>query len=88
LYESLWNLLGFGILFFVSRKFEKKLLNGDITMLYFMHYSVGRFILEGMKIEVWTIGGIPTARWISILAFVLSLSVILYRHYRSRPVHG
>jgi phosphatidylglycerol:prolipoprotein diacylglycerol transferase len=53
LYESLWNLLGFAILFFINRKYGKKLLDGEVTIAYFMYYSVGRFILEGMKIEVW-----------------------------------
>lgn len=79
LYESLWNLLGFAILFFVNRKYGKRLLDGEVTIAYFMYYSVGRFILEGMKINVWTIAGFPTARWISIITFIVCLAIIIYR---------
>jgi len=82
LYESLWNLLGFAILFFINRKYGKKLLDGEVTIAYFMYYSVGRFILEGMKIEVWTIAGFPTARWIAIFTFIICLAIIIYRRTR------
>lgn len=79
LYESLWNLLGFAILFFVNRKYGKRLLDGEVIIAYFMYYSVGRFILEGMKIDVWTIAGFPTARWISIITFIVCLAITIYR---------
>ena len=86
LYESLWNLLGFAILFFVNRKYGKKLLDGEVTIAYFMYYSVGRFILEGMKIDVWTIAGFPTARWISIITFIVCLGIIIYRRRKLRTI--
>ncbi len=82
LYESLWNLAGFGILLYLSLKHGKKLLVGEITMGYIMYYSVGRFILEGMKLDVWTIGGIPTARWITGIAFLVALGIVIYRRWR------
>ena len=82
LYESLWNLVGFGILLFISLKYGKKLLDGEITMGYIMYYSVGRFILEGMKIDVWLIAGVPTARWITGIAFFIALGIILYRRLK------
>ena len=84
LYESLLNLLGFFILFFINRKFGKRLLDGEVMIGYVMYYSVVRFILEGMKIDVWTIAGFPTARWISIFSFIIGLAVIIYRRYRLR----
>ena len=84
LYESLWNLIGFVILFFINRKYGKRLLDGEVTIAYFMYYSVGRFILEGMKIDVWTIAGFPTARWISIITFVVCLAIIIFRRQTLR----
>jgi len=45
-------------------------------------YSIGRFFLEGLKIDVWTITGIPTARWICGIAIITSIAVIIYRRYR------
>jgi phosphatidylglycerol:prolipoprotein diacylglycerol transferase len=81
-YESLWNLLGFAVLMFAGRKFHSRLRDGDIFFLYVIHYSIGRFILEGLKIDVWTIGGIPTARWITGFAILAAIAVIIFRHYK------
>jgi phosphatidylglycerol:prolipoprotein diacylglycerol transferase len=82
LYESLWNFAGCALLLFLGRKFGHRLLNGDIFFVYVIYYSVGRFFLEGLKIDVWTIAGIPTARWICGIAIVASIAVIVYRRYR------
>jgi len=81
LYESLWNVLGCILLLLVGRRFKERLLNGDIFFLYVIYYSVGRFFLEGLKIDVWTLSGIPTARWISGIAIVISIGVMVYRRY-------
>jgi phosphatidylglycerol:prolipoprotein diacylglycerol transferase len=82
LYESLWNLLGFGVLMWLGRKLRSRLRDGDIFSLYVIHYSIGRFSLEGLKIDVWTLGGIPTARWITGLAIIAAISVLIFRHYK------
>jgi len=82
LYESLWNLVGFSILMVLGRKLQNRLIDGDIFFLYVIYYSLGRFFLEGLKIDVWTIAGIPTARWICGIAIIASIAVIIYRRYR------
>jgi phosphatidylglycerol:prolipoprotein diacylglycerol transferase len=82
LYESLWNLLGFTALMIVGRKIYSRLHDGDIFFLYVIHYSIGRFFLEGLKINVWTLGGIPTARWITGIAIIAAITVIIFRHYK------
>jgi phosphatidylglycerol:prolipoprotein diacylglycerol transferase len=81
LYESVWNVLGCILLLVVGRKLKNHLLNGDIFFLYVIYYSVGRFFLEGLKIDVWSVSGIPTARWISGIALVVSIAVMAYRRY-------
>jgi phosphatidylglycerol:prolipoprotein diacylglycerol transferase len=82
LYESLWNLLGFGILMLLGRKLRGRLRDGDIFFLYIIHYGIGRFFLEGLKLDVWALGGIPTARWITGLAIITAGAVIIFRHYK------
>jgi len=82
LYESLWNLLGFGLLMLLGRKLHGRLRDGDIFLLYIIHYSIGRFFLEGLKIDVWTLGGIPTARWITGLAIAAAIGILIFRHYK------
>ncbi len=84
LYESLWNLAGFGVMMVVARKLKKKLLDGEIFALYVVWYSIGRFVLEGMKINVWTLAGIPTARWISGVAIIVAVAAVLLRRTWSR----
>lgn len=79
-YEFLWNSLGCILLLVIGRKLLKRLLKGDIFFLYAIWYGTGRFYLEGLKIGVWEVGGIPTARWITGIAFVVSLALIIYRH--------
>jgi phosphatidylglycerol:prolipoprotein diacylglycerol transferase len=83
-YESFWNFLGFVLLMVVARKLKSRLMDGDIFFLYAIHYSVGRFFLEGLKLDVWTIAGFPTARWISIVTIVALASLMIYRRYRQR----
>ena len=83
-YESMWNLLGFALLMILGRKLKRHLVDGDIFFSYAIYYSVGRFILEGWKIDVWTIAGFPTARWISVITVIASIMLMLYRRYRLR----
>jgi phosphatidylglycerol:prolipoprotein diacylglycerol transferase len=82
LYESLWDLLGFVILMILGRKLRSRLRDGDIFFLYVIYYSIGRFFLEGLKINVWTLGGIPTARWITGLAILAAIIIIIFRHHK------
>ena len=84
LYESLWNFAGFLVLFFMGRKLRKRLLDGDIFLFYVAYYSVGRFILEGFKLDVWTMAGVPVARWITGIAFFVATGVIFLRWYMQR----
>lgn len=83
-YESFWNLAGFALLMILGRKLKSRLMDGDIFFLYAIHYSVGRFFLEDLKLNVWTIAGFPTARWISIITVVVAVALMVYRRYRRR----
>jgi phosphatidylglycerol:prolipoprotein diacylglycerol transferase len=84
LYESLWNLLGFSLLMILGRKLKHRLLDGDILFLYIIYYGIGRIFLEGLKIEVWNLAGIPTARWISGIGIIAAVAIMVYRRYRLR----
>jgi phosphatidylglycerol---prolipoprotein diacylglyceryl transferase len=84
LYESLLNLIGFGLLLFIARRFKNRLLEGEIFGFYLIYYGIVRFILEGYKIEVWKLAGIPTARWIAGAGILIVVAVTIYRRLR-RP---
>ena len=92
-YEFLWDSLGCLFLLFVARKW-KRLLNGDVFFLYIIYYSVGRFYLEGLKLNaptssglpsVWSLAGFPTARWITLVAAIISVAIIIWRHTHRKP---
>jgi len=85
LYESLLNLLGFGILLYVSRKYGKRLLPGELFIGYVIYYGIVRFILEGFKIDVWKLAGFPTARWIALLGIAVCIIILVVRRVHHSP---
>lgn len=48
-YESVWCLLGFGFLYWFSRKFRKY--DGQIFLLYLVWYGAERMIVEGLRTD-------------------------------------
>lgn len=49
LYESLWSLVGLGVLFILRR--QKFLRAGELMAAYFIWYSIGRFFIEALRID-------------------------------------
>lgn len=47
LYESIWNLVGFLVAFFVIKRFKKE--NGEIFCFYMGWYGLGRAFIEGLR---------------------------------------
>lgn len=72
LYESVWNLAVFAILMFY-RKHKK--FNGEICLLYFFGYGVGRFWIEGIRTDQLKIPGttIPISQVVAIILIVVAI---------------
>lgn len=49
LYESLWCLIGFGLLHLVSTKLRRY--DGQVFLLYLVWYGIGRFFIEGLRTD-------------------------------------
>jgi len=81
-YEAVLNLIGLAVLLVVIRRFAPRLFAGDIFLMYLMWYGAVRTVLEPLRTENWTIGGIPTAMWLGVLAFVLAGGWLIIRHRR------
>lgn len=79
LYESLWNLIGFGLLMWIGRKYTRKLLDGDILSLYLIWYPVGRILVESLRPDAWTLSGIPTAQIVSVILIIIGIGLMIYR---------
>ena len=79
LYESLWNIVGFLFIVFVLRKLPK-LLVGEIAAFYAVWYSIGRYMVEGMRTDsLMLTESIRMAQFISITTIVLVLILVIYR---------
>jgi len=59
LYESLWNFLGFALIFWISRRFQHHLKPGDVALMYLIWYPLGRFFIEFLRTDSWFFPGTP-----------------------------
>ena len=85
LYEALWDVLVCLVLLWVARRFSERLKVGDVFMLYVVLYSVGRFLVETLRVDhAFVIGG--SVRGNLFVSGVLTLGfalLLLLRHSRS-----
>ena len=51
LYEAVWGVLVCLVLLWVARRFSERLKAGDIFLLYVSLYSVGRFLVETLRVD-------------------------------------
>jgi phosphatidylglycerol---prolipoprotein diacylglyceryl transferase len=70
LYESIWNLLSFGILFYLIHKVRRK---GIVFFSYVGLYSLGRFFIEGLRTDSLMMGPIRTAQLISVIGIIICI---------------
>jgi phosphatidylglycerol:prolipoprotein diacylglycerol transferase len=92
LYESLWSLLAFLVLYFLAKRFDDKLLKGELTALYLIFYAIGRILLETVRLDSRTLDlaglnlNMAVATFVSIIiALAMALWVGLRRWRLSRP---
>lgn len=82
LYESLWNVLGFLLLHFYSKK---KKFNGEIFLMYLGWYGLGRSMIEGLRTDsLYLFGtGVRVSQLVGILSF-LAAGILLTYLYRGQ----
>ena len=80
LYESLWNLIGFVLLFFY-RKHKK--FSGEIFLLYVVWYGLGRAWIEGLRADSLYIAGtdIRVSQLLAVVAVITGIAAISYKRY-------
>lgn len=82
LYESLWCLLGFVVLYFLRKRYYCKI--GQTTGLYFIWYGIGRFFIEGLRTDSLMLGNLKIAQIISIILIVIGLIIFLAKSRGSK----
>lgn len=83
LYESIWSLVGVGILLALDRRFELRW--GKLFGVYLIYYSVGRILVENLRIDPSEIFfGLRTNVWSGIIGIAIGI-VIIYLANQKHP---
>ncbi|OUC12333.1 MAG: prolipoprotein diacylglyceryl transferase [Alkalinema sp. CACIAM 70d] len=90
LYESLWNLMVFGILMTLvirDRQGHLNLRSGTIFLAYAIFYSLGRVWIEGLRMDSLMWGPLKMAQMVSLAGVLLGIAGLawLYGVKRSLP---
>lgn len=80
-YESMWNLLGFCVLWGIRKRQRCR---GNVFLWYMLIYGSGRFVIEQLRQDSLYIGSIRASQYLSLLLCAVSAAVLLRRAYRTR----
>ena len=82
LYESLWTLGLCLVLLWIDRRWRPK--NGQLMVMYVIGYGIGRFWVEGLRIDrADEIAGLRWNQWVALAAVVGGTVLLVYM--RTRP---
>lgn len=77
LYESIWNILGFGLLILLRRV---NLRRGEMFLTYVIWYSIGRYFVEGFRTDsLMLTENLRIAQTISIALVIMAIVILIYR---------
>lgn len=75
LYESIWCLLGFIIMFIL--RYTKYLRLGQLTSFYLVWYGIERFIVEGLRTDSLMLGSFKMAQLISLVMIIVGIILFI-----------
>ncbi|GAA4598560.1 hypothetical protein GCM10023194_76360 [Planotetraspora phitsanulokensis] len=82
LYESLWDLALAGVLILLARRFTLR--HGRLLALYVAGYTLGRFWIEGLRVDpAHHILGLRLNQWTSVVIFLLAVAYFWYARNRT-----
>lgn len=81
LYESLWCIIGFVLLHYISKK--RKKFDGQIFLMYIGWYGLGRFFIEGLRLdslmlEMPYLPAIRISQLVAAICVVVSVTLLVY----------
>jgi phosphatidylglycerol:prolipoprotein diacylglycerol transferase len=79
-YEMIWDLLNVVLLLWLGRQKRFKLREGDILWVYLIFYSVGRYFIEGIRVDSAKFIDFKTPQIISIILALLGIVMLILRH--------
>lgn len=81
LYESVWNLLVFIVLYAIQRK---KPAPGVVFSLYLVGYNIGRYIIESIREDSSFVNGLRIAQVMALAQIVIGAFFLAYHLWRAR----
>lgn len=84
LYESLWNLALMAVLILIGRRFVSRPHPGRLLGVYVLGYGIGRFWIEGLRIDpAKEGGGLRLNQWMALVLIVGGGSYLAWRVWRT-----
>lgn len=78
-YESMWNLLGFLVLHFVSKK---RKYDGQIALGYTAWYGLGRAVIEGLRTDSLWWGPFRVSQMLAAISCIVAVVVMMVMSFR------
>ena len=79
LYESVWNLIGFTLLHFLSKHRQY---DGQIALGYAAWYGLGRCIIEGLRVDSLYWGPFRVSQVLAGLTCVIASAILLWQAFK------
>ena len=79
LYESVWNMVGFVILHFLSKK---RKYDGQMALSYAAWYGLGRCFIEGLRVDSLWWGPFRVSQVLAAVTCVSAVSVLVWQHFK------
>ena len=78
LYESVWNLVGFVLLHFLSKK---RRYDGEVFWGYIAWYGLGRAFIEGLRTDSLYIGPLRVSQWLAGISCAVAAGIMIYERF-------
>ncbi len=82
LYESIWNLAGFVLIHFLSKK---RKFDGQVFLYYIAWYGLGRAWIEGLRMDSLGAGNFRASQVLAAVTCVAALAVLAYVLIKKKP---
>ena len=79
LYELVWNVAGFVLLHFLSKK---RKYDGQLALSYAAWYGLGRCIIEGLRVDSLWWGPFRVSQMLAGISCVAAVSVLIWQYFK------
>ena len=79
LYESVWNLIGFTLLHFLSKR---RKYDGQIALGYAAWYGLGRCFIEGLRVDSLYWGPFRVSQVLAAVTCIAAVSVLIWQYFK------